>query len=243
MLAKDKQFVMQHDEPMPFTYQSKEGKDIVFEVPGGVAAHAYEVKAAKPTNVTVLVFQEWWGLNDYVKKESEKIAGDLNVNVLALDLYDKKVATTREDASKLVQSVKSERIIAIINGAYNHLGSNTKVFTWGWCFGGGWSLQAALLGGNKVAGCIMYYGAPEKDVNKLKTLNCDVIAFFAEKDKGLSPEVADAFKKDMEKADKKLMLYEYDADHAFANPSNPVYNKQAASDAYAKATAFVKERM
>ena len=47
----------------------------------------------------------------------------------------------------------------------------------------------------------------------------------------------------MKEAGKKLALYEYDADHAFANPSNPKFNKEATADAYAKATAFVKERM
>jgi carboxymethylenebutenolidase len=57
------------------------------------------------------------------------------------------------------------------------VGNKAKVFTIGWCFGGGWSLQTALLGGNQVVGCVMYYGMPEADVNKLKTLHCDVIGF------------------------------------------------------------------
>ncbi len=117
------------------------------------------------------------------------------------------------------------------------------MFTIGWCFGGGWSLQTALIGGKQVLGCVMFYGMPETDVNKLKTLNCDVIGFFAEKDGWITPKVVDTFKDNMKVAGKKVSTFEYDAEHAFANPSNPHYNKEATTDAYSKAIPFIKERM
>ena len=47
----------------------------------------------------------------------------------------------------------------------------------------------------------------------------------------------------MQAAGKKLIANKYDAGHGFANPSNPVFNKEAAADAHAKAVAFLKERM
>ncbi|MEO8711450.1 MAG: dienelactone hydrolase family protein, partial [Parafilimonas sp.] len=124
-----------------------------------------------------------------------------------------------------------------------YAGSKAKVFTIGWCFGGGWSLQSAIAGGSNVVGCIMYYGMPETDVKKLKTLHCDVIGFFGNKDKWITPAVVDEFKENIKQAGKKITTYEYDADHAFANPSSANNNKDAAADAYAKTLAFVKERM
>lgn len=243
MLASDKKFIAEHDAPLPFDYVSMKGEDITYKCADGTDAHAYAVKASTPTNVTIFVFQEWWGLNDYIKQEADKISADLGVNVIAPDLYDGKSTSDPNEAGKLVQSVKTERIQSIIKGAYAHVGSSAKIFTWGWCFGGAWSLQTALMGGKQVAGCVMYYGTPEKDVNRLKTLNCDVIAFFGKQDDHLTPAVAEQFKKDMAAAGKNISLYEYDAPHAFANPSNPKYNKEATADAYAKATAFVKQRM
>jgi carboxymethylenebutenolidase len=33
----------------------------------------------------------------------------------------------------------------------------------------------------------------------------------------------------------------YNADHAFANPSNPKYNKEYAEDAHKKAVDFIKK--
>jgi carboxymethylenebutenolidase len=186
---------------------------------------------------------EWWGLNDYIKQQSEKLSNELGVNVIALDLYDNKVASTREDATKYMQGVKQDRAMAIIHGAYNYVGQNAKVLTIGWCFGGGWSLQTAIEGGKQVVGCVMYYGMPEKDIDRLKKLNCDVIGFFASRDQWINPQVVEEFKQNMQKAGKKVTTYEYDADHGFANPSNPIYNKEATEDAHSKAIAFLKERI
>lgn len=234
---------MQHDAPLPFIYNSANGKDITFKAADGTDAHGWMIKASKSTNYYIFVIHEWWGLNDYIKQESEKLSNDVGANVIAIDLYDNKIASTPDEARKLVQSVKTERAVNIIKGAYAYAGNNAKVFTIGWCFGGGWSLQAALLGGDNVAGCIMYYGMPENDVNKLKTLHCDVIGFFANQDQGITPKVVDEFQENMKAANKKLTVYRYDAEHAFANPSNPHYNKEATTDAYAKTIAFIKERL
>jgi carboxymethylenebutenolidase len=241
--ASDKVFIMSHQNPLPFIFKSDRGHDITYKTDDGKDAHAWEIKSKKKSSYYFFVVHEWWGLNDYIKKESEKISDELDVNVIALDLYDGQVATTREDAGKYMQSVKTDRAMNIIHGAYAYVGSKAKVFTLGWCFGGGWSLQTAIEGGSQAVGCIMYYGQPEKDIDRLKKLNCDVIAFFGNKDKWLTPEVLDEFKKNMESAGKKISAYEYDADHAFANPSNPVYDKAATADAYNKEITFVKLRM
>ncbi len=238
--ASDKSFILSHRNPLPFKYKSERGHNITYKAPDGTDAYGWEVKARNKTNYYMLVFHEWWGLNDYIKQESEKLSDDLEVNVIAVDLYDKQVAATREDAGKYVQSLKTERANAIIKGVYSYIGADAKVFTIGWCFGGGWSLQAAIEGGKQVQGCIMYYGQPEKDIDRLKMLNCDVLGFFGTKDKWLTPQVVDEFKANLQKAGKKGSIYEYDADHAFANPSNPVYDKVATEDAYIKVLTFVK---
>jgi len=242
-LGNIKAFRMEHKAPLPFVYLSANGKDINYKLQDGTTAHAFEIKAEKETPYYVLVIHEWWGLNDFVKQESEKISDELGVNVLALDLYDNKIATTPDDAVKYMQSLNNERAINIVKGAYSYIGNTAKVFTLGWCFGGGWSLQTALMGGSQVKGCVMYYGMPEQDVNKLKTLQCDVIGFFAKKDQRITPEVVHEFEQNMDAAGKKVMVYEYDAQHAFANPSNPVFDKAARDDAYAKEIAFLKARM
>lgn len=47
----------------------------------------------------------------------------------------------------------------------------------------------------------------------------------------------------MKAAGKKVYLHQYDADHGFANPSNPIYNSDATKDAYANTLEFLKARL
>lgn len=244
MLAADKAFIRSHTNPIKMHFQSSIGKAINYKTTNGKEASAYELKAKKPTHNYILVIHEYWGLNDFVKKESEKIYNDLgNVNIIDLDLYDGQVATTRENAGKLMQAVKEDRAKAIIQGAFAYVGPKAHIATIGWCFGGGWSLQTTLMAGKQAAGCVMYYGMPEQDVNILKTLNCDVLGNFANKDQWINTKVVAKFADDMKAAGKKLYLHQYDADHAFANPSNPVYNSAATKDAYEHTIEFLKARL
>ena len=243
MLATEKDFSGGHDAPLPYSYTG-EGKLIEFKTSDGQAGHAFEIKSAKPSNKYLFVIHEWWGLNDYIKKEAAMYAQEMpGVNILALDLYDGQVAATPEEAGKLMQGVKTERATAIIKGAQQYAGAKAQFASIGWCFGGGWSLQSALLGGKQTVGCVMYYGMPEKDVAKLKGLNSDVLGLFADQDKWINPEVVKQFEKDMVAAGKKVTVKEYPADHAFANPSNPKYNKELANDAHQKALVYLKTRL
>jgi carboxymethylenebutenolidase len=244
MLASDKKFVLSHPIPKKFHFQSTIGKATTYKCADGKDADAFVFMAKKKTNNYLLVVHEWWGLNDWIKKVSEQLYNDLgDVNIIDLDLYDGQVATTREDAGKFMQGVKEDRAKAIINGAIAYAGPNARIATIGWCFGGGWSLQTALLAGKQAIACVMYYGMPEQDVNKLKTLNCDVLGNFAAKDGWINPKVVAKFQDDMKAAGKNVTVHEFDADHGFANPSNPIYNSAATTEAYGYTLAFLKPRL
>ena len=242
MLAADKDFSGGHDAPLPYSYAG-EGKDITFKTPDGKTGRGFEVKSATPSNKYLFVIHEWWGLNDYIKKEAATFASEMpGVNVIAVDLYDGRVATTAEEAGKYMGEVKTERATAILKGVQLYAGPKAQFASIGWCFGGGWSLQEALLGGKQTVGCVMYYGMPEKDVAKLKTLNTDVLGIFASQDKWINPEVVGQFKKDVEAAGKQLTVESYDADHAFANPSNPKFIQEYAAKAHAQSLAYLRSK-
>lgn len=241
ILASSPEFQLMHDTPLPYTYEGK-GETVSFPAPDGKTASGFFLKAPKKSKKWLLVYQEWWGLNDYVKKQAETFYNDLgDVNVLALDMYDGQVATTPQDAGKMMQGAKTERLDAIIQGAIAYVGKKAKIASVGWCFGGMLSLKSAILEGKQAVGCVMYYGRPEKDVEKLKTLNTDVLGLFGNKDKGISPAMVTEFEENMKKADKKVVVRMFDADHAFANPSaNERYNKAAAEEAYGLAVTYLK---
>jgi len=242
--AQNKNFIAAHDSPQIISFESKVGgKSITFKTPDGKTASAYEIKAPGNSKKWLLVYQEWWGLNDHIKMESEKLFNDLkDVNILALDMYDGKVATDPQTAGKYMQEAKPERLDAITKGGIEHTGKDTKIASIGWCFGGGRSLQSALAEGKEAIGCVIYYGMPEKDKEKLKTLNCDVLGIFAEQDKYITPEIAKEFEKNMNDAGKKITIKLYNAVHGFANPSNPKYDKEATVDAYKLTINYLKQK-
>ena len=237
-------FAMLHEEPLAFTLVKKDGEMISFNTPDGKTGSAYEIKPQKKTKNFIIVVQEWWGLNDYIKQEADKLYCELdNVHILAVDLYDGKVADNRDSAMKYMSGVNNQRLEDIIKGAIAYAGPNANIYTIGWCFGGMWSLQTAILAGKQGAGCVMYYGRPETNQDKLKQLNCDVIGFFGNKDRSPSPEMVDGFVENMKTAGENLIVNRYDAGHGFANPSNPGFNKDAREDAWKKTIKFYKERM
>ena len=234
-------FASMHNAPLQVSAQELKGKMIKFDVSDGVQANAYYLAPKKKSKKWLIVIQEWWGLNDQIKQEADKYFTDLtDMNVLAIDMYDGKVAATPDSAMKLTREAKPERMTNIIRGAIQQAGADASIYSVGWCFGGMWSLQTAIIGGAKAKGTIMFYGRPETDMEKLKNIQCDIIGFFGNQDRSPSPEMVTAFEKNMEAAGKKLNTYNYDAGHGFANPSNPKFNAEATADAYAKAIAFLR---
>lgn len=244
LFADDSDFNAKHLNPLPYTHKSDIGKSITFQASDGKEAYGYELKTAKASKKYLFVIHEWWGLNDHIKREAEKLYKDLgDVNVIAIDLYDQKVADNRDDAAKYMQAVQGERAMAILEGARNYAGKSAKIATIGWCFGGGWSLQASILLGKQAAGCVIYYGMPEKDLDKLKGLQTQVLGIFANKEQWISPAVVDEFEANMKKANKNLTIKRFDAEHAFANPSNPAFDKEATEQAYTATMAFLKKQL
>ncbi|MFN4974398.1 MAG: dienelactone hydrolase family protein [Bacteroidota bacterium] len=244
MEAMSPAFAALHPLPRKYKVQQPKGERIRFQASDGTEAYGYEIKSKRPTQNWIFVIQEWWGMNENIIREAEELAAELgNVNVLALDMYDGKVAATPDSAMKLVQGATRDRLEKIVRAGISHAGSSARIFTIGWCFGGMWSLQSSLLAGQQAAGCVMYYGRPENNLEKLKTLQCDVLGIFGSKDRSPSPEIVRKFEEDMRVTGKNLSLHFYDAGHGFANPSNPAFDQVATADARKKALAFLRERM
>jgi carboxymethylenebutenolidase len=239
------EFKEAHDIPKEIAYEAK-GEMTTFRTADKKKGSAYTLKA-KETEVEkyLFVIHEWWGLNDFVKRESDRLYEALNgeVTVMALDLYDGKVATTRDDAKKFMESVSAERAEMIIKGAIMNAGEFAEIATIGWCFGGGWSLKASVLAGDQGAGCVIYYGMPVTEAKDLAPIQSDILGIFAKNDKWITPEVANTFKSLAKATGKNIENHIFDADHAFANPSSESYNSEAATKANVLALEFLKARL
>lgn len=242
--ADDEAFREAHQEPVAIEPPAN-GEMMTFETPDGQTGSAFAIVPENPNGNFLFVIHEWWGLNDHVKWEAGRLAEGLDdVTVLALDIYDGKVATSQDQAGQFMQAVKEDRAQAIIQGALNYAGAEAKIGTIGWCFGGGWSLRASIMAGDQGEACVMYYGMPVQEADKLAPIEADILGIFAKQDGWITPDVVNKFESLAKATGESIEIHQYDAAHAFANPSNPeAYNEEATAEANAIALSFLLERL
>lgn len=240
-MTKDSTFRNKHELPEKITYDPQ-GTMIQFSTNTEQPGSAYTLMTEEPSEKYLLVVHEWWGLNDQIKQEADRLFAELkDVNVMALDLYDGKVASTREKAAEYMQSRDQERMEGIVEGAIAKAGPDAQIATIGWCFGGGWSLRSSILAGKQGIGCVMYYGMPVQEARELQPLESDVLGIFATKDGHINEKVVNDFEALAAATGKNLEVHWFEADHAFANPSSPRYEKEAAQKANQLALEFLQK--
>jgi len=158
-------------------------------------------------------------------------------------LYGGEVATTPDRAAKLMKSVEAERAVDIMKSAHTYLRSNAdiqapKVASIGWCFGGGQSLRLAIAD-PKLDAAVVYYGFPVLDAEKLSAIEADLLLVYANEDESIPPDQVEQLSQLLDRVDVDYDLHQYEAHHAFANPSGAHYNQAAAADAWQEVQAFL----
>jgi carboxymethylenebutenolidase len=201
--------------------------------------------AGKGPFPAVLVIQEWWGVNDWVKEQARALAKEGYVT-LAVDLYRGKVTDKQEEAHQLMMGTPPDRALRDLKAAFAYLGTRPdvkkdRIASIGWCMGGRYSLELATAE-PALAAAVAYYGAPPTDPAAIGRIKAPVLGSFGGADKGPSPEQVKEFEAAMKKAGKSVDVKIYEgAGHAFANVNNPWkgYKEDAAKDAWARTVAFL----
>lgn len=237
--TQDSGFKNSHDIPEPISI-SPRGEMISFPTNDGHTATAYVMRPAESKPEKLLVFHEWWGLNDHIRLEAEHLFDSLGIEVWALDLYDGKVATDRDQAGMIMKSRKQERLESIVSGAIQKMGPDARIATIGWCFGGTWSLKASILAGAQGVACVFYYGMPVQRADELAPLQAPVLGLFADKDTWINQDVAQQFDALCKATGKSFEWVMYPGDHAFANPSSSKYFEASAQQANARSLRFLR---
>jgi len=165
----------------------------------------------------MIVIHEWWGLNDWVKEQAEKLAAEGYV-ALAVDLYRGKTASDPSEAHELMRGLPQDRAIKDMKAAFDYLAARPEVTpgmigTIGWCMGGGLALQLAVHE-PRLRACVVNYGALPTDPGDLQNIGAPILGNFGALDRGITPEDVKAFEKSMTKLKKFVNLKIYnDAGH------------------------------
>jgi carboxymethylenebutenolidase len=225
------------------TFDESVGETVTFEIPNEHPGSAFLIKSATPSNNWLFIYHDRYGLSMEVKEEAYTLWKDLeNVNVLAIDLYDGKVAQSSSQAMRFLMSSKYNRNISIIKGALTYVGDDAHIGSLGWSAGGAWSLQTAIYAGDRDVACVVYYGMAENDINKLKEIKTDVLAIFANKDTWITPNLANRFESNMQEAGKELKTVDFEGNGGFADKKSPNYDKAKADEAYTRVLSYLKPK-
>jgi carboxymethylenebutenolidase len=220
-------------------------KNVTFKSGDGSASGVLYAPAAKGNAKlpAIVVIQEWWGLNDWVKQQAEDLA-EQGYETLAVDLYHGKVATTRDEAHELMSGLPRERAVRDLQGAVAYLKAQpnvdaNKIGSIGWCMGGGYSAQLAVAEATLAAAVVNYGPLPESD-NDVKAIHAKMLGNFGGKDQGIPPEAVHKFDQQMKANGNPVDFKIYpDAGHGFQNPINGKgYNPEATADAKKRISDF-----
>lgn len=218
---------------------------IKFDTAGGeTSAYVAMPEETASDKKAVIIIHEYWGLNDHIKDIANRYA-DAGFIAVAPDLYRGKVATSSDEASKLMNALELEDGLDTIKNTVVKLQNEYEILhigITGFCMGGTYALQAVCHLEGLNASAPFYGDIP--DEMTLKGLKTPVLFVSATEDKWINPaKVAE-----LERIAKDNLLpvqsVKYEADHAFFNDTRPeVYNEEAAKDAWLKVVEFFNENL
>lgn len=192
----------------------------------------------------VVMIHEWWGLNRNIKDMADRLASN-GYLVLAVDLYNGKVAQTSDEARELTSSLDQEKALNNMKAAIEFLRKDgaVKLASLGWCFGGGQSLQLALSG-QELDATVIYYGTLVTDTEKLSVIKWPVLGIFGETDTSIPVETVNEFYQSLQKLNIENEIKVYPGvGHAFANPSGQNYAPNETKEAWNKTLVFLNESL
>jgi carboxymethylenebutenolidase len=215
----------------------------------GSTANGYLTGPVSGPGPGLVVIQEWWGLNDQIKRTADRLA-QAGFVALVPDLYHGRVIGFHEpdEAGKSAMALDEARAAQELRGAVDYLLSSGEargdyVGTVGYCMGGGLAITLAASH-DKVRAVVCFYGIPgeETDLGKIAG---SVLGHFGDHDDFASPEAVRGLADGLQAADVAHTFYTYpDGQHAFTNEDRPeVYDAEADKLSWQRTLDFLTQQL
>lgn len=221
-----------------------------------LTGHLYWDDAKTGKRPGIVVYHEWWGLNDYARKRARMLA-ELGYVAFAADMYgDGKVTETPDQARQWMQQVTAdvdlwrERAgLGLSQLKASELVDTQRLAAVGYCFGGGTVLQMAY-GSADLKGVVSFHGslpaAPDEAKGKIRP---KILALHGQADAMIPPEIVQNFEAKATAAEANWELVSYGGvRHGFTNPdagkagiANLKYDAQADARSWARMKDFFAE--
>ncbi len=211
---------------------------------------AYVAKPAGEAVGAVVVVQEIFGVNDYIRRTVDKFANDGFVAIAPalFDRYEKAVelryeGEDQQKAYGLYGKLSPETALLDLAAAFEHVKATGSTSVVGYCYGGLMSWLSATRGkaiGMAPACCVGYYAGGIGSV-ATEEPSCPVLLHFGGDDSHIGQEQINAVRAahDKHKGEVEIFVYE-GAGHGFSCDARASYNPEAAGLAWTRTLAFLK---
>ena len=192
------------------------GSTISFNRPDGKSLQGY-LATADGASASVVVIQDWWGLNDQIRGVADRIA-QAGYNALVPDLYRGKATVEAEEASHLMGALDfADAASQDIRGAALHLKSmGGKVGVTGYCMGGALTVLSSTMVPEMDAG-VIWYGLPPLEYVDAAKIRAPLLAHWATQDAAFAIADVDRLEEKLRTAGVGYTGHRYLAQHGFAN--------------------------
>lgn len=219
------------------------GDMIKIDCPDGHQVDGYLAEADAPKGA-VIVIQEWWGLNEQIKRTADRFAA-AGYTALAPDLYEGRIAGDADEANHIMTNLDwVGAVTQEVRGAAQLLkAKGLKVCVMGFCMGG----ALTIISGVKLDECdvaVCYYGIPPTEQADPKEMRVPFQGHFATQDDWCTPEAVGQLEEALKQSPAPVVeLHRYEAQHAFFNESVDAYDKNAAETSWGRTIAFLEKHL
>lgn len=223
----------------------------MIEFPSGDRAVAgYLALPAAGEGPGVLVLHAWWGLNDFFKEFCDRLA-QAGFVALAPDLYHGKIATTIEEAQRLVKELEqdTEPVFADIKGAVTYLRQHPAVrgqgiACVGFSMGGWYAFELSCVRPSDVVAVAAFYGVgnPEADYSTARAV---YLGQYVEHDEWEEDKYVDQLEAALRAAGREATFYRYSGvKHWFMETNRPdAYDAEVANLAWQRTLDFLRSAL
>jgi carboxymethylenebutenolidase len=191
---------------------------VSFQRPDGQTLNGYLAVPAQPNGApAVVVIQEWWGLNEQIRRVADRFA-TAGYQALVPDQYRGTSTLEAEEASHLMNGLNfGEAAAQDIRGAVQFLKTRApKVGVTGFCMGGALTLLALTQVPEADAG-VVWYGCPPLEYIDASQIKAPLQAHWGTQDEFFKIDTIDALEVKLRAAGTAFEFHRYLAYHAFAN--------------------------
>jgi carboxymethylenebutenolidase len=221
------------------------GDRIKLTTSDGFALNAYRAEPSGRPKGGIVLLQEVWGLNNWIRSEVDRYAreGYLCVAPATMDRIEYGFESENYGSDhfarvgQMMKAFDPAKALLDIEAAARSAADGGKVGVTGYCFGGALTWRAAHAGLGLAAGSGYYGGGVPNYIDLAPKIPLEM--HFAENDTGIPLDQVEALRQRYP----QVSIYLYPAGHGFCNSDRTVFDAASAAKANARTLAFFEAHL